>query len=181
MPLSFIQSLLGETQIPEVNYNFVVFMGLDIFGTFQGVEGIGLSVDPYEYNEGGRNWAPRRLPFDKPLRPTDVTLKWGTPMWGTLYEWMNDVEVGKAFRREVIIAQLGRAGWPTRLFFLTGAWPIDWKAAELSTSGSEWAMESLTLAVDRVNVILTPIAQVMSLAGSDASAGSVTGGAMSGG
>lgn len=180
MALSFLQSMFGQNTIPEVNYNFLVFVGMDIFGAFQGVQGVGLRHDPLEYHEGGRNFAPRQLPFERPRKPTEVTLRWGTPSWGTLYEWMNDVEVGNSFRREVIIAQLGRSGWPTRLIFLTGAWPTQWRNPDLNASSSEWALEELVLVYDRLNMFLLPVTQILSAAGVG-DAGSVTGGILSGG
>lgn len=168
MAVSFLQSLTGQNVFPEVNYNFIVFVGMDIFGAFQGVEGMSLRVDPFEYKEGGRNYAPRRLPFDGPMKPGEITLRWGTPIWATLYEWMNDVEVGAAFRRTVVICQLGRHGWPTRLITLTGAWPTEWKGSNLNASGSEWALEELTLVYNRIFIGITPVAQVMNMAGGPA-------------
>lgn len=171
MPMSFMQSMYGSNAFPEVNYNFIVFVGMDIFGSFQGVENLSLRVEPYEYKEGGRNHAPRRLPFDGPMKPGELTLRWGTPMWATLFEWMNDVQVGGAFRRLVVIAQLGRHGWPTRVITLTGAWPVEWKGANLDASQSEWALEELTLVYERVVVAITPAAQVMNMTGGPATTG----------
>ena len=168
MAMSFLQSLMGQNAFPEVNYNFIVFVGMDIFGSFQGVEGMSLRVEPFEYKEGGRNHAPRRLPFDGPMKSGELTLRWGTPLWATLYEWMNDVEVGAAFRRTVVIAQLGRHGWPTRLITLTSAWPVEWKGASLNSGASEWALEELTLVYDRIYIAITPVAQIMNMAGGPA-------------
>lgn len=180
MPLSFMQSLFGQNPMPEVNYNFVVFVGMDIFGAFQTVSDLKASVPVYTHKEGGRNYSPRRLAFDGPLDPGEVTLSWGVPIWTTLYEWMNDVSVGGVFRREVIIAQLGRSGWPTRVMVLHGAWPSEWKGADLDATTSSWALESLTLTYDRLIVATVPATQIADAVGAG-DAAQVTGGALKGG
>lgn len=181
MPASFLQSLFGQNPLPEVNYNFVVFVGADLFGSFKSVADMKISVPVFEFTEGGRNYAPRRLPFDGPMEPGEITLSWGVPSWTTLYEWMNDVDVGNPFRREVIIAQLGRHGWPTRIIILHNAWPTEWKGSDLDAADSNWALESLTLVYERLLMTTTPIAEIMAMAGSNANAADVTGGVLKGG
>lgn len=152
--LSFLQSVISNDSSPEIAYNFVVMIGLDILGYFRNVDNVEMKNDVYDWKEGGRNSSPHRLPFDNPTTPGEVTLRWGTPKWSTLFDWANDVEVGKAFRKEVLIIQLRRDGWPSRIMRLSGAWPTSWKGPSLDTMSSDWAVEEVTLSYDVFNMIV---------------------------
>ena len=68
---------------------------------------------------------------------------------------MNAVQVGNYFRRDVFIVQLHRNGFPSRVLRLHKAWPVSWTAPDLDTGTSEVSMESLTLAFESCNMILT--------------------------
>jgi phage tail-like protein len=150
---SLLRAVLPGEDFPDVNYNFVVLIGAMPFGDFQSVENIHYKVDPLEYAEGGRNFSPVLLPFEKPNKRGQLVLKWGTVAWSTLYDWVNEVEIGGAFRREVFVVQLGRDGWPTRLMRFGNCWPVEWKGSDLDTGDSKWAMEQITLVYERFNML----------------------------
>ena len=65
-----------------------------------------------------------------------------------LYEWIHAVEIGKKFRRDLIISQLDRLGSPLRVFTLDGAFPVEWKAPALDATNSNVPVEELTLVFD---------------------------------
>lgn len=152
---SMLQSILPVGKFPEIAYNFIVSVGADIMGDFQSVEGIGYRIEPFSYNEGGRNHSPHMMPFRSPGEPQVATLRWGTVVWSTLYDWIKAVEVGKNYRRSVWVIQLSREGWPSRITRLGSAWPVEWSAARLSTQSSEWALEELKIAYEEINMVLT--------------------------
>jgi phage tail-like protein len=151
---NMLRHVLPGAEFPDVNYNFVVLIGAFPLGDFTAVEGIEYRADLFDIKEGGRNFSPVMLPWGGPNKRGELTLKWGTVVWTTLYDWINDVEVGGSFRREVFVIQLSRDGFPTRLMRFGNCWPIAWKGAELDTQNSNWTMESLTLAYERFNMLL---------------------------
>ncbi len=155
--MSFLQFIPALRKFPEVNFNFVVMAGLDMFGEFQSVTEISYEHEPYEIKEGGRNFSSRLRPFAGPSKRGRVKLAWGNLAWDSMSNWMESVDIGMEFRRQVFVLQLGRAGWPTRIFRFGGAWPVAWKAADLDTKTSDWAVDELTLAYETFNSISIPI------------------------
>jgi phage tail-like protein len=162
---TFLQSILPGPTEPDVSYNFIVFIGIRPFGDFRSVTGAGLSITPQTVVEGGRNHSPHFLPYgrDQVMKWGEVTLRWGTPTWSTLYDWADAVRVGKFFRRDVFVIQLKRNGWPTRLMRFAGAFPISWKASNLDTASSEWSLSELTLVYEDFNMILTRVSSLSDL------------------
>jgi phage tail-like protein len=143
---------------PEINYNFVVFLGAAMFGNFKSVSGFSYTTPKSEIAVGGHR-TKRNLPF----KPGDagswghVTLKWGTSSLTTLNAWANAVKVGSFFRREVFILQMNRSWQPTRIFYLHGAWPVKWTADDFDgdSGTSPWTVTSVELAYESMHMMVT--------------------------
>lgn len=163
--MSMLSDLLPSTNEPDVAYNFVVLIGIRPFGDFRSVTGAGISLAAHAVVEGGRNHSPHLLPYnrDQVMKWGEVTLRWGTPIWSTLYDWADAVRVGKFYRRDVFVVQLNRMGLPTRLMRFAGAWPVAWKASPLDTGSSEWTLSELTLVYEDFNMILTRVGAITDL------------------
>lgn len=123
-------------------------------GNFISVEGLGRTVEPYEYTEGGRNDNVHALVGQAKLG--ELTLKWGWMNLSWLYDWAMLVDVGRSFRKDLIISQLDRGGQPLRVYVVTGAWPISWTGANLDAGNSEIPIEELKLRYDRLRLAVTP-------------------------
>ena len=160
--MSFMDYVLPVFVEPEINFNFVVMVGIRPFGEFRTVSGAGINHSPLSLVEGGRNHSPHLLVHTagSVSQWGEVTLQWGTPVWSTLYDWADAVRVGRHFRRDVFVIQLTRSGLPTRLMRFAGAWPKSWKASGLDTSSTEWAAEEITLVYEDFNMVLTRITAV---------------------
>ncbi len=153
---SVMKAAFPNAVVPEVSYNFLVLMGLLPFGDFKSVEEVSYSIEPYTYNEGGRNSGAVLRSFKEPGKRGRMKLKWGTVLWSSLYDWMDDVKVGHSFRREMFIVQLNRSGGaPTRIMQFHNCFPVSWSGAPLDTGSSEWSMEELEVEYDHFNQILT--------------------------
>lgn len=137
----------------QVAFLFHVLVGVDPIGDFQAVENLSYSVTPFTWQEGGRNHSPHMLPFDGPGKAGELTLRWGMLIRTTLYDWMRAVQVGRGFRRDVLILQLDRRKIPVRLMRLRNAWPTNWQGANLSSTETSFAVESLTLVYEDMNLI----------------------------
>lgn len=156
---SFLQTILPLRKFPSVNYNFIVLAGIDFLGDFESVRDISYAHTPFEIKEGGRNHSPHYRPFGEHSKRGEMKLRWGSINWDTLYEWVNAVQIGVTFKREVYIVQLGRSGFPTRLMRCADAWPKEWKGSDLDTTKSEWAIDELTLVYEHFNLIDIPIGE----------------------
>lgn len=170
---SFRDAVFPAASEPETGFNFVVCLGTRPLGDFRSVEGIKYDMPIEKVYEGGRNHSPHLLPFgDKGAGSWgQVTLRWGTPVWSVLYDWMNAVQVGHFFRRDVFILKLGRNGWPSRIMRLHKAFPVTWSAAKLDTGTSDPDLESLVLNFESFNMVLTRVGEMPSLDGMAAAAG----------
>lgn len=151
------QQSLGMNQ-PLVAHNFMVAIGIDPFGAFTEVSNISYEIQPYELIEGGRNYAPHFKPFNGPGKRGELTLKWGSVKRDKLQSWIESVQLGYIFRRNVFLFHLNRGGIPFRTYTLTGAWPKQWKGADLNSSSTEIATEEVTLVYNNLYMLANPLA-----------------------
>lgn len=138
----------------HISYMFHCTIGLDPLGDFTAVEGLSYEMDRYDYKELGRNHSPVSLPFDGPGRPGEITLRWGMIIRSKLFSWMDKVRVGGDYRKNVYIFQLSQLRLPFRVYHLTGCWPKQWEASNLTTeSPAEMSTEQLTLVYDQLDML----------------------------
>lgn len=139
----------GTRVDPYRNFNFRVEIDGLTVGGFTDCSGFGASTDPIEYREGGDNTSPRKLPGLTKF--TNVTLKWGLTDDMTLCRWYQDTVAGKIERKDGSIVVYDVDGVTERLrwnFF--AAWPTKWDGPDFSAKGNEVAIETLELAVERI-------------------------------
>lgn len=141
----------AAVNLVDVTYLFKVLIGGDAVGDFQSVENFERKIKPYEYREGGRNHAPHQL-YDPPSYG-ELTLKWGLMERDPLWNWMQQVQIGTDFRKEVQIFQLRRdLGQARRTITLQRAWPTSWKGVNLDVDGNKLAVEELKLVYDAMTM-----------------------------
>ncbi len=144
-----------EGQRPvDIAFLFRVMWLEGILGDFQSVDGMSREVELYEYQEGGKNDGKHVLPG--PVKHGRMTLKTGQMNLSLLYDWCKMVELGEDFRRDMIILQMKRDGIPLRIYAITDAWPISWKAAPLDAGQSAVPIEELTLVYNDLYMVLLP-------------------------
>lgn len=136
----------AKVNLSDIAFLFHVTIGGEAVGDFQGVENLNQQYEAYEYKEGGRNHAPHKLVG--PATYGELTLKSGLMDRDALFEWMEEVELGQDFRKEVQIFQLNRLREQRRSFTLLRAWPIEWKGADLDCEDNNIPVEELTLVYD---------------------------------
>ena len=134
---------------PYRNFNFVVEIGGITQAGFSDCSGFGASTDPIEYREGGENTHSRKLPGQ--TKYPNIVLKWGLTDSRELWNWYQDVIRGKIQRLNgrIVVRDLDgvteKVSWN---FF--DAWPTKWDGPDFSAKGNDVAIETLELAVDRV-------------------------------
>lgn len=135
----------------DVGYMFTVMVNAIPVGEFHAVEGITRTIPTDEYFEGGRNEQP--LNFIKAGKYGDLTLKWGLVQRGWMFNWMAEVQAGTRFRRDLIILMQDRMLLPTRVFSITGAFPVEWTSPTMDASNSNVPIETLKLRYHSVTMV----------------------------
>jgi phage tail-like protein len=157
-PSNWPTDQLNQFLSASVNYTFHVMVGIDAIGSFTAVENLTQTAEVLRLREGGRNNAEHAL-FGSRKRGT-VTLKWGMGYRAAMYNWMESVDVGRHFRREVWIFHLTRSYIPMRIYRLTGAFPESWKGGNLAAGESLVESEELTLNFDDLTLFVVPLPDV---------------------
>jgi phage tail-like protein len=133
------------------SFNFrVEIEGLDC-GGFRSVQGLEVSVDAIEYHVGDQ-----RMPMKRPGRPKvgNIVLEKGYINTDVLWRWCEEVMNGKVSRKSgsIVLMDDGAMGELTRYNFFN-AWPTKWSGFKLEGKGNEAMVETLELAVERIQRI----------------------------
>ena len=142
--------LMGPPSDAAIAHNFQVILGGDIIGDFYGVDGLGKSIGAMPYKELGR-LVPMQL-IDHGSY-SNVILKWGRMDRNLLWRWMQEVEFGGQFRKDLVIMQLTRSKFPTRTFVVAGAFPVRWSGGTMDSNSTTIAVEEIELAYHALEMV----------------------------
>lgn len=141
----------GARQDPYRAYNFKVEFNGSVQGHFTKVEGLGFKLERILYRAGGERAEVRSVPGRVEYNP--VTLRYGMTDSVDLLRWLFAAVDGRVQRQNLSIAMLDDSGSrEVRRWNLIAAWPCEWNGAPLDALGNELAIESLTLAYDRLEL-----------------------------
>ena len=136
---------------PYGAYNFLVEIDGVTSAGFSEVSGLSVEVGVIEYRNGNdKANNVRKLPGLHKVG--DVTLKRGMIGDTALFAWLRAVTQGSADVRNVAIVLLDETHTPVLRWLLLRAWPSKWEAAAFKATGNEVAIESLTLACERIEI-----------------------------
>ena len=137
---------------PYVQCNFLVDIGTGETLGFSEVLMPAASVAVVEYREGADKTSEARKLMGR-AHTEDVVLRRGVAGRLDLYEWWNDVRNGDVdARRTVRILLLSEEASPVMTWTLLRAWPTRIAYGPLRGLGEEIAVESLTLAYERLEL-----------------------------
>jgi phage tail-like protein len=140
----------GAPVDPYRAYNFKLIIQGVAQGHFTECTGLGVKIEDIKYREGGENQVVRRLPGR--VEYCDVTLKYGLTNSPEIWQWFMKALEGTVDRRNPSIALLDFDGRTEVMRWnLYNAWPSAWRGAQLNASGSEAAIESVTLVFERLD------------------------------
>jgi len=134
---------------PYCNHNFLVDLGSgapnEVRAGFSEVSGLSAEVEIVDYRSGNeRDNAVRKAPGV--ARFTEVTLKRGVIGSTDLWQWFKTVSDGNVERRTVTIQLLSEdRNAVVMTWRLLRAFPVRYTGPTLTATGSETAIESLTL------------------------------------
>ena len=139
----------GARVDPYRNFNFLVEIDGITQAGFSDCTGFGASNDPIEYREGGMpENTVRKLPGQ--TKYTNITLKWGLTDSRELYDWYRDVTKGKIERKSGSIVLLDLEGQEKIRWNFFEAWPSKWDSVDFSAKGTDVAIETLELVVEKL-------------------------------
>ena len=166
-----------STREADVAYMFMAMVNFAPVGEFMSIGAFNREIDVEEIREGGRTGGPRVLV--KGTKGGSITLKWGMLDRSYWWDWMEAVQIGWDFRREMTVLQFNRNHIPFRQFHFHQCFPVAVKGAELSHDNTSAASEEVTLRYDRLVPSIIPMsgeAALANLGSGLASASANTGG-----
>ncbi|NMC34455.1 MAG: phage tail protein [Veillonellaceae bacterium] len=145
------QATPGIPQDPYRAYNFKFEFQGAVQAHFVKIEGLGVKLERILYRAGGEHAQVRAIPGR--VEYTPVTLRYGLTDSTTMVKWLFEAAEGSVRRENVSIAMLDDSGsYEVRRWNLIGSWPCELVTAALDAGGNELAIESLTLAYDRLEL-----------------------------
>lgn len=135
---------------PEFKY-YVEVDGL-AEGAFIECSGMSAKRDVLEVKEGGLNHYTHKLPGR--ITYGDITLRKGimfsTKMWEWFAEGLLDAKVER--KNLTIVQYSAYFNLPARWYNVKRAFPMSWEASSLRTDSTQYAVESLTLSFETIEV-----------------------------
>jgi phage tail-like protein len=137
----------GARLDPLTSFNFLVQIDGITRAAFHECSGFNSTVDVIEHREGGAI-SPLKLPGQ--TKYGNVVLKRGVTDDRELYNWHLAAANGEVERRSGSIVVLDRKGEEKARWNFFDAWPQKWEGPALSSEGTDIAIETLELAVERL-------------------------------
>lgn len=120
-------------------------------GGFSEAGGLDMTMDVYEYKEGGVN--DRVLKFPTRAEFSNITLKKGMGLTDDLWLWHYDFVRGRGKRRDGVIALMNEAGAPVKVWVFKRGIPLKWTGPDLNASQNALAIESLEISHEGFELI----------------------------
>lgn len=143
-------NFMDERLDPFTAYAFMVEIdGIEVFG-FKEVSGLSNNTDIYEYQEGGENQFTHKLIGQTTF--SNLLLKHGVVLDEEIYNWRKLVIDGKIHQalRDGTITLVGEGTSKDRSWNFYKAWPCKWEVNTLSGTSNELVIETLELALERI-------------------------------
>jgi phage tail-like protein len=141
----------GAPQDPYRAYNFKFEINGTVQGHFVRIDDLGFKLERILYRAGGEHPQVRSIPGRVEYQP--VTLRYGLTDSSEMVRWLFRAAEGRVERLNVSIAMLDdSSSREVRRWNLIAAWPCEWRGAQLDALGNDLAIESLTLAYDRLEL-----------------------------
>lgn len=130
-------------------YNFILDLGGGTVGYFTKINGLSVDIETIDFREGGAGPAVQKLAGR--VSYNNIELKWGLTESTEMWDWLMTAVKGEVSRKNISIILRDTDGTKevTR-WNLDNAWPCSWKGAQLDATSNEVAIESLSLAHERL-------------------------------
>jgi phage tail-like protein len=115
---------------------------------FSECTGLDSTLEIHEYQEGGVNDRVHKFPTRFTF--SNIVLRRGVTIDPTLRAWHDDLLRGNTARRDGLIVLLDERRLPVLAWRFSGGLPAKWTGPGLNASASEVSVESLEIAVERL-------------------------------
>ena len=134
---------------PYGNFNFLIELDGISEASFSECSGLDSTTEPTEYREGGDNMTIRKISGKTTY--SDIVLKRGVTDSDELWKWRKNIIQGKKDRRNgsIVLYDSMNAKEVVRWNFFR-AWPTKWEGPALDAKANEIAVETLTLAHEKI-------------------------------
>ena len=136
---------------------FYIEIESQLTASFTECSGLGVTINKEVIEEGGLTDQKRILLGTPDF--SDVTLKRGMSSNQVFWNWISALLQPRSsgtkiseHRRNINILTFNQAGYTQQCWTLIGAVPVGWSAPSLQATGSDVAIEELTLAYEGLNV-----------------------------
>jgi phage tail-like protein len=126
------------------NCRFYVEINDTFQAVFTEVGGLQVELDVFEYEEGGQNDVPHRLPGRAKM--SNLTLKRGMTRSNEFCRWCLDVAAGKLTRYNVSVVMIDTQKKTVATWKFENAYPVKWVGPQFVADGAAAAVETLELA-----------------------------------
>jgi phage tail-like protein len=134
----------GQKPDPYRGFRFRVEIDGIAVAHFSEVSGLQVETETEPYEEGGVNDFVHQLP--KRTKFQNITLKRGITDVDTLWQWHQDVVIGKFQRKNGSIILLDEAGEDRWRWNFSNAFPVKWSGPDLRADSNTVAFETVELA-----------------------------------
>ncbi|EXU65188.1 phage tail protein [Streptomyces sp. DSM 41524] len=141
---------------PYASYNFKIFVfnvsddGLAVSGSFTEASGLELEIPPIEYRNGSEDITVRKIPGLKKF--TNLTFKRGITGHAAFWKWVADALNGTVKRTHGSIVLCDENRNDVMRWNFDRGWPTKYTGPTLSATKNEIAMETLVLAVEKLEI-----------------------------
>lgn len=136
---------------PFAGYNFMVELDGITRAGFKTCSGLDSSQNPGTYREGtDKTLGPRKVPGL--VTYANVTLGRGVTSDRKLWDWREKAAKGTLERHDISITLLDDVGNPGITWNLFECWPSKWTGPTLDATADEFAIETLEIAFERMEV-----------------------------
>jgi phage tail-like protein len=141
----------GRSVDPYPAYNFKLSVQGVVQAHFTAVRRVRVKLHRTLYREAGMNAVVRAIPGQ--VEYSTAEFCYGLTDSTELVDWLFTAVHGQVQRRNVSLAMLNAAGnAEVRRWDFIDAWPCEWIGAPLDAMGQELAIETLSLAYDRLEL-----------------------------
>jgi phage tail-like protein len=141
---------------PYAVYNFQVIVtnvsddGVAVSGAFNEVTGLELEIPPIEYRTGAEGTTVRKVPGL--TKYTNITCKKGITGHIGFWNWIVEALNGRIRRTSGSVVLLDENRQEVMRWNFARAWPTKYTGPSLSAGKNEIAMETLILAVEKLEI-----------------------------
>ncbi|MBN2440641.1 MAG: phage tail protein [Spirochaetales bacterium] len=129
-------------------------------GGFSECTGMDMSMEIYEYKEGGVNDIVHKFPTRASY--SNITLRRGLCFNDELWNWHYGFVQYKGRRMDGIITLMNEIGIPVKVWHFKNGIPVNWRGPDLNATENSLAVESLEIAHEGIE-LYTPQAQIPGL------------------